>query len=160
MKPTTTRLAVTLVVLGAAVGWGVSLIVQGRTGRSVPIPVLAGSALWLLAIALVAWGMVIKPRLGARIRPDRHPGVQPLPVLVAARVAAIAMAATRMGALVTGLYGGVAGATLAAGASTPAAQQTLLASLLGATGAAATSIAAVRLERWCLLPHGNDDLDR
>lgn len=160
MRPTSTRLVLTLVVLGAAVGWGLSLIVQGWSGRSVPVPILAGSALWLLAIALAVWGTVIKPRLGARVRPDRYPGVQPLPVLVAARVAAIAMAATRMGAVVAGLYGGVCGATLAAGLSTPAAQQTLIASLLGATGAAATSIAAVRLERACLLPHGNDDIDR
>lgn len=160
MRPTTSRLVVTLAVLGAAAGWGLSLIVQGWTGRSVPVPILAGSALWLLAIALLAWGMVIKPRLGARVHPDRHPGVQPLPVLVAARVAAISLAATRMGALVAGLYGGVAGATLAGGMSTPASQQTLLAALLAATGAAATSIAALRLERWCLVPHGNDDSDR
>lgn len=160
MKPSSPSLVATLVVVGAALGWALSVVVDGWTGRSLPVPVLAGSALWLLGIALIVWGWVIHPRLRANVDPQGNPGVSPLPVLVAARVAAIAMAATRMGALIAGLYAGVAIATVASGISTPAAQQTLWSTLLACSGAAVVAGAGLRLERWCLLPHGNDHDDR
>lgn len=160
MKPTSLRLLATLAMVGLALGWAVAVIISGWSGRAVPIPVLAGSALWLLAIALFVWGAVIRPRLRAQIDPASHPGVAPLPVLVAARVAAIAMAAARVGAFVTGVYAGLAAATVADGLSTPASLQSFWASLLAAAGAAATSVAAVRLERSCLLPSGVDKDDQ
>ena len=160
MKPTSAALIAALVIVGATVGWALSVVIDGWTGRSLPVPVLAGSALWLLGIALIVWGWVIRPRLQANVDPSSQPGVNPLPVLVAARVAAIAMAATRMGALVAGLYAGITVATVASGVSTPAAQQTLWSALLAASGAAVVAGAGFRLERWCLLPHGNDDESR
>lgn len=160
MKPTGPPLVTALVVVGAALGWGLSVVVDGWTGRSLPVPVLAGAALWLLAIALLVWGSIIRPRLQANVDPGRHPGVEPMPVLIAARVAAIAMAASRVGALIAGLYGGVAIATVAAGLSTPAAQQSLWSAILAATGSVVVTGAGVRLEHWCLLPSGNDHDDR
>lgn len=160
MKPSSPALIVTLVVVGATAGWALSVVIDGWTGRSLPVPVLAGSALWLLGIALVVWGWVIHPRLQANVDRSRHPGVDPLPVLVAARVAAIAMAATRVGALVSGLYAGVVVATIATGLATPASQQTLWSSILATTGAAVVAAAGIRLERWCLLPQDSDDADR
>ncbi len=160
MKPSSPALVGTLVVVGAALGWALSVVVDGWTGRSLPVPVLAGSALWLLGIALIVWGWVIHPRLRANVDPRGNPGIAPLPVLVAARVAAIAMAATRMGALIAGLYAGVAIATVASGISTPASQQTLWSTLVAFSGAAVVAGAGLRLERWCLLPHGNDHDDR
>lgn len=160
MKPTQPPLMTALVLIGAALGWGLSVVVDGWTGRALPVPTLAGAALWLLGIALIVWGWIIHPRLGANVDPRRHPGVEPLPVLVAARIAAIAMAASRVGALVTGLYVGIAIATLAAGLSTPAAQQTLWSAVLAASGSSLVAGAGLRLERWCLLPSRdkNDDL--
>lgn len=160
MKPSSPPLVVTLVIVGATVGWALSVVIDGWTGRSLPVPVLAGSALWLLGIALMVWGWVIHPRLRANVDRGSSPGVDPLPVLVAARVAAIAMAATRVGALISGLYAGVVVATLASGLSSPAAQRTLWSSVLATTGAAVVAAAGVRLERWCLLPRGNNDGDR
>ena len=160
MKPSSPPLIVALVVIGATAGWALSVVIDGWTGRSLPVPVLAGSALWLLGLALIVWGWVIHPRLRANVDRSSNPGVDPLPVLVAARVAAIAMAATRVGALVAGLYAGVVVATVASGLSTPASQQTLWSSILATTGAVVVAAAGVRLERWCLLPHGNDDADR
>lgn len=157
MKPTSPRLVIILITIGAALGWGLSIVVDGWSGRALPVPVLAGSALWLLGIALVVWGSVIAPRLQANLDPARHPNVQPLPVLVAARVAAIAMAASRTGALIAGLYGGIAIATLASGLTTPATQQTLWSALLAASGSAVVAGAGLRLERSCLLRGGDDD---
>jgi Kef-type K+ transport system membrane component KefB len=159
MRPTHPPLIVTLVLVGAAVGWGLFVVVDGWTGRSLPVPVLAGSALWLLGIALIVWGSVIRPRLRANIDRRKSPGVDPLPILVAARVAAVAMAASRVGALITGLYAGITIATVASGLTTPATQQTLLAAVLAASGAAVVAGAGLRLERWCLLPGDDDDDD-
>jgi hypothetical protein len=152
VKPTSTRLLVILAILGAAGGWALVVIIQGWSGRALPVPVLAGSALWLLGIAFIIWGSVVGPRLRARIDPMVHPGVEPLPGLVAARVAAIAMAASRVGAFVCGIYAGLALATVAGGLSTPASAQAFWASLLAASGSALTCVAAIRLERSCLLP--------
>lgn len=160
MRPTSIRLLTIVIVVGAALGWAVTVVVQGWTGRSVPVPLLAGSSLWLLGIALGIWGLVIRPRLQARIDPRAHPGVLPLPVLVAARVAAIAMAASRVGAAVAGFYAGVAIATVTDGLTSPAATRSLWSALLAASGGAVTCLAAVRLERACLLPSGADDEDR
>lgn len=157
MKPSSPPLVVILVVIGASVGWALSVVIDGWTGRSLPVPVLAGSALWLLGIALFVWGWVIRPRLQAHVRPSAHPDVDPLPPLMAARVAAVAMSASRVGALIAGLYAGVVVAAMASGLSTPAAQQTLWSSVLAATGAGVVCAAGIRLERSCVLPHGNDD---
>ena len=146
-------------MLGAAGGWAVVVILQGWSGRALPVPVLAGSALWLLGVAFIIWGSVVGPRLQSRSDPTAHPGVEPLPGLVAARVAAISMAASRVGAFVAGIYTGLGLATIAGGLSTPASTQAVWASLLAASGAAVTCVAAVRLEHRCLLPSGaeNDD---
>ncbi|MGA1146226.1 MAG: DUF3180 domain-containing protein [Candidatus Nanopelagicales bacterium] len=159
MRPTHPPLIAMLVLIGAAVGWGLFVVIDGWTGRSLPVPVLAGAALWLLGIALIVWGSVIRPRLRANIDRRKSPGVDPLPVLAAARVAAVAMAASRVGALIAGLYAGITIATVASGLTTPATQQTLWAAVLAASGAAVVSGAGLRLERWCLLPDGDDEGD-
>ena len=155
MKPTSIRLLVVLVVIGAALGWALATVVAGWTGRSLPLPILAGSALWLLAIALFAWGWFVRPRV--RARNERMPQAEPMPALMAARVAVLTMAASRMGALVTGFYLGAVTATVAEGISTPASQQTVWSGVLAATGAAATGAAALWIERACLLPAQQDD---
>lgn len=157
MKPTSPRLVIILITIGATVGWGLSIVVDGWTGRALPVPVLAGAALWLLGIALVVWGWIIRPRLQAATDPSRNPGVEPLPVLMAARVAAIAMAASRTGSVIAGLYSGIAIATLASGLTTPATQQTLWSAVLAASGSAVVAGAGLRLERSCLLGGGEDD---
>lgn len=155
MKPTGIRLIVVLVVIGTTVGWALATIVGGWTGRSLPLPTLAGSALWLLAIALGAWGWFVRPRV--RARSERFPQAEPLPVLAAARVAVLTMAAARMGAAVAGFYFGVMIATIAEGLSTPAAAQAFWSALLATTGAAATCAVALWIERACVLPTGRDD---
>ena len=155
MKPNSIRLIAVLVVIGAAAGWAIATVVAGWTGGSLPLPILAGSALWLLAIALFAWGWFVRPRL--RARNERTPQAEPLPALMAARVAVLTMAASRMGAVVAGVYLGAVIATVAGGMSTPASQQTVWSGVLAATGAAATFAAALWIERACLLPEQQDD---
>ena len=155
MKATTIRLLVTLVVVGAALGWAAATVVVGWSGRSLSVPVLAGASLWLLAVSLFVWGRIVRPRLQARYRSDIQ--AEPLPVLVAARVAALAVAASRTGALVSGVYLGILTFTVARGVNTPAAVQTLWSALMAAGGAGATCLVAMWIERACLIPLGDDD---
>ncbi|MCH1402867.1 MAG: hypothetical protein L7U50_01025, partial [Candidatus Nanopelagicales bacterium] len=75
MKPTSARLLLAVTICGAVGGWSLVVIVEGLTGRALAVPVLAGSALWLLAIAFVIWGAVLRPRLEARIDPTTRPGI-------------------------------------------------------------------------------------
>lgn len=155
MKPTNIRLLAVLVIVGIAGGWALAVVVAGWTGRSLPLPVLAGAALWLLTIGLLAWGALVRPRIQARQQP--RPGVTAMPSLQAARVAALTMAAARMGAIVAGAYLGIAIATLAEGLSTPAAEQAFWSALLAATGAAGTSAVSIWIERACVLSVGEEN---
>ena len=63
MKPTSARLLLAVTICGAGGGWSLVVIVEGLTGRALAVPVLAGSALCLLAIVFVIWGAVLRPRL-------------------------------------------------------------------------------------------------
>jgi hypothetical protein len=155
VKPTSIRLVVVLAVIGAALGWALATVVAGWTGRSLPLPILAGSALWLLAIALFTWGWFVRPRV--RARNEQMPQAEPMPALMAARIVVLTMAASRMGAVVAGFYLGAVIATVAEGMTTPASQQTVWSGVLAATGAAVTCAAALWIERACLLPAQQDD---
>lgn len=157
MKPTSARLIAILLAVGLAGGWALGTVVAGWTGRSLPLPVLAGAALWLLAIALFAWGSFVRPRVSARNNPS--PIADPMPALQAARIAVLSMAASRMGAVVAGIYLGVVFATVSEGLSTPAASQAFWSGLLATSGALATCATALWIERACVLPTGDDDED-
>jgi ABC-type thiamin/hydroxymethylpyrimidine transport system permease subunit len=150
MQPTRVRLLVGIAVIAAAVGWGVVQVVDAWLGRLVPVPWAAAGALWLLAGAVAYWALTSRPRL------RHHPGSRPLPPLVAARTAALAMAASRIGALVLGFYAGIA-AGMAPNLSTPSGLQTFWAATAAALGALALVVAAMWLEHLCRLPIGPDD---
>jgi hypothetical protein len=150
MTPTRIRLLAVLAVVAGAVGWGVLTLIEGQSGRVIPVPWLAPATLWFLAIAVLVWALTCRPRLLHR------PGARPMPPFVAARTAALAMAASRTGSLVAGFYAG-----LAIGAfdsrQTPVGNTTLWASVLSTLGAVALVAAALWLEHMCRLPLDGDD---
>lgn len=150
MQPTRTRLLVGIAVVTAAVGWGVVQIVDAWFGRLVPVPWLAAGSMWLLAGAVAYWAFTSRPRLQGR------PGAKPMPPLVAARTAALAMAASRIGALVMGFYAGIA-AGMAPSLATPSGLQIFWAASAAALGGFALVAAALWLEHLCRLPTGPDD---
>lgn len=152
MKPTRIPLLIAIVVIGIAVGWGLVEIVSGQTGRSVPVPLLAGTAIWLLAIALGAWTWFLRPRL------RKEPGSVPVPPLAAARTAALAMAASRTGAVVAGIYAGIAVAAVNS-LSTPAGVSAFSSAVLASTGSVVLAAAALWLEGLCRLPEDDKDGD-
>lgn len=150
MMPTRLRTLVALAVLAAALGWGTVQVVDAWFGRVLPVPWLAAAALWLLAAATAYWAFSSRPRI------QRRPGVRPMPPLVAARTAALAMAASRIGSLVAGFYAGVAVAMISA-ISTPSGSAAFWSATLAAVGALGLVVAAVWLEHICRLPVGPDD---
>ena len=145
MQPTRVRFLVALAVIAAAVGWGIVRIVDGWTGRVLPVPWLAAAALWLVAGAVAYWAWSSRPRL------QHRPGAKPMPPLVAARSAALAMAASRIGALVGGFYAGIA-VGMAPNLNTESGVQTVWAASAAAVGAVGLVAAALWLEHLCRLP--------
>lgn len=152
MKPTTVRLLVALAVLAAAVGWGAVSLMQGQSGRILPVPWLAASTMWILAVALAIWTFLARPRLRHR------PGAKPMQPILAARTAALAMAGSRTGALVTGFYSGVGLAALPS-RFTMAGQETLWAAAGTAIGSLLLVVVALWLEHICRLPLDRDGGD-
>lgn len=150
LGPTSIRLLVVLAVIAAATGWALLTLVLGQTGRVIEVPWLSAGSLWLLAGAVAVWAWMSRPRL------LRLPGARPMPSLVAARTAALAMAASRTGALVAGGYLGL-GVAAVAERGVPTGQQTMVASFVSAAGAVALTAVALWLEHLCRLPQRDDD---
>ncbi len=151
MKPTRIRLLLAIAAVLAAVGWGATRLVDAYAGRSLPVPWTAPAVMVVLAIALALWAR------GTRDRLARKPGTKRIDPLVAARSAALAMAASRTGAVVGGFYAGVATA-LAPMWDVPYVRERILVSLAALGGAVLVVLAALWLERVCRLPPQDDEL--
>lgn len=150
MRPTRVWSLVAIAAIAAALGWGLVQIIDAWLGRLLPVPWLAAAALWLVAGAVLYWAVTTRPRLQGR------PGAKPMPPLVAARTAALAMAASRIGALVAGFYAGVAGG-ISSSIGTPTGASTFWSASMASLGAVVLVIAALWLEHICRLPVGPPD---
>ena len=145
MTPTSLRLLLILGFAGTMLGWIVSLGVESVDSRSVPVPWMAAATLAILAIALWLWTSGVRSRLA------RAPGTKPLPPLVAARSAALALATSRVGAVVSGFYVGLL-LVLVNRLDVPAIRVSALWSALSALCAVALTAIAWWLERILRLP--------
>jgi len=142
---TSLRLLLILGLAGALLGWMVSLGVESLDSRSIPVPWMAAATLAILTIALWLWTTGVRNRLA------RTPGTKPLPPLVAARSAALALAASRVGAVVCGFYVGLF-VVLVNRLDVPAIRESALWSALSALCALALTAIAWWLERILRLP--------
>jgi len=143
VTPTRPRLLVALVVISAAVGWGASRLVDAYADRSLPVPWTAALVMLLLALALALWL-------------TRQPGTKPMDPIVAARSAALGMAASRTGAVVAGFYLGVA-IELAPGWVVAYVRERVIVSLVTVLLAGLVVAAALWLERVCRVPPDASD---
>lgn len=153
MRPTTVRLLLGVAVVAGALGWGAAYLVDVRLGRYLSVPWTAPVTFLLLGVALLLWTRGVRARLA------RKPGTKPLPPLVAARTAALAMAASRVGAFFLGWYLGVLAEFLPS-LSVPAVRQDALAATGSVLGALLVVVAALWLEHSCRLPDPPDGEDR
>ena len=150
MRPTRPRLLVALAVLSAAVGWGIVRLVDAYLDRSLPVPWTAAFVMLVLAIALALWARGTRARLSGR------PGTKPMDPILAARSAALAMAASRTGSIVVGFYLGVAVALLP-GWSVPYVRERVIVSAVTVLLAGLVVAAALWLERVCRVPPDTSD---
>ena len=152
MHATRVRVLVVLAVIGGAIGWALSTVVTGQTGRVVPVPTFAPLTIWMLAIGLLIWTLLSRPRLKSR------PGARPMHPIVAARTAALALAGSRTGALVGGFYLGIGIGALPQ-FSTQRGAATTWSSLAVVLGCVALTGIALWLEKLCHVPNQDPPAD-
>lgn len=145
MTRTRLRLLAGIAVVAAVLSWSVVRAWTTRAGALPQVPWTAAVVIAVVGASVLGAAVVLRPRL-------RHvEGHRPVPPLVAARFAVLALASSRAGAALVGLYGGYLlvvvqdletayrrGLALAAAAC-------VLASLL-------LTVAGLVLERVCRLP--------
>lgn len=169
MKPTRLVPLIVLAAIGLAVGWVAVQLVERFSGRILSVPWAAAIGLVLLAAAVLIWALVSRPRLhdashdrrSTRLapvsvgtaRPARPPRMNPL---VAARTAALAMAASRTGAVIGGFYLGIALALIPVIGS-PSGSESLSASVTCVVACLILVASAVWLESMCRLRDRDDD---
>jgi len=144
MKLERTRLSflVSLGIFSAAFGWSLARLWPHWFLVQLPVPTINAVTMWLLATTLLIWTLLARKRLQSEKRENRmHP-------LVAARTAALAMAGSRVGALVFGFYLGLLAVNLQL-VRTPDVSQRLFTISLVAIAALILTATAVWLERLC-----------
>ena len=161
MKPTRWVPLVAIAAIALAVGWVLVDLVERFAGRILGVPLLAAVALWVLAIGVLGWALLSRGRLGHK--PTSGPaaatasvgGDRRMPPLVAARTAALALAASRTGALIGGFYLGIALGLLGV-RDTPTGSASLAAAVTSVLACAVLVGAALWLEHLCRLREGDD----
>lgn len=174
MKPTRLVPLVMLGAIGLAGGWVAVQLVERFAGRILSVPWAAAVGLVVLAVAVLIWAVVVRPRLLGGPRPlsetrGRRSHLSPATVgssrpanpprmnpLVAARTAALAMAASRTGAVIGGFYLGIALALIPV-ISSPTGSASFTASLTCVVACVVLVVAAVWLESMCRLRDQDDD---
>lgn len=101
MKPTSARLLVMVGLVSGSLGWAAAQVTYAWRAQVVAVGWGTALTVGLLGAALGMWGLMSRPRL------LRRPGAEPMPALVAARTAALALACSRTGALSAGVYAGI-----------------------------------------------------
>ncbi|WP_329788145.1 DUF3180 domain-containing protein [Lentzea sp. DG1S-22] len=111
-----------------------------------PLPVLAGSTLFVIAVAELVFAFSLRARI------QRRPGARPVQPLTAARAVALAKASSVLGALMFGAWTGLLIFVLPVRDSFAAASNDLVAGIVGVVAALALTAAALWLEHCCRTP--------
>ena len=142
MQPTKISMLAVLAVLAAAVGWSFAQLWPTFFGQGMPVSIGSAIAMILVFLTLLIWTLMTRARLkpGATIN-RLHP-------IVAARTAALAMSASRVGALAFGFYVGVFLANIAADYSSAGSDRIRI-SAITSIASLLTAVVALWLERIC-----------
>ena len=134
MKPTRLRLLLPLLVVASSIGWSLARLVQHWTDQFTVVGWSMPTTMAILAAALLVWTLLARPRL------LRKPGHAPLAPLAAARSAAMALAASRVGTLLAGMHLGLAVAVLPVRSAPTAREELLIAGLTFVFSVAFTAV--------------------
>jgi len=152
MQPTKISMLAVLAVLAAAVGWSFAQLWPTFFGQGMPVSIGSAIAMILVFLTLLTWTLMTRARLkpGATIN-RLHP-------IVATRTAALAMSASRVGALACGFYVGVFLANIAADYSSAGSDRIRI-SAITSIASLLTAAVALWLERICQIkePPSNGD---
>lgn len=142
MQPTKISMLAVLAILAAAVGWSFAQLWPTFFGQGMPVSIGSAIAMILVFLTLLTWTLMTRARLkpGATIN-RLHP-------IVAARTAALAMSASRVGALAFGFYVGVFLANIAADYSSAGSDRIRI-SAITSIASLLTAAVALWLERIC-----------
>lgn len=152
MQQTKISMLAVLAVLAAAVGWSFAQLWPTFFGQGMPVSVGSAIAMILVFATLLTWTLMTRAKLKPEAKVNRlHP-------IVAARTAALAMSASRVGSLACGFYIGVLLANLAADYSSAGTDRIQI-SAVTAVASLLTAIVAVWLERICRLKEPPTDPD-
>ncbi len=149
MRPTSWRLLLTTGAIGFAVGFMGARFWDLWTGSPPAVPWAAPLMLFVLAAGFAVAAWTVRPRI------QRREGYRPLDPFVAARFAVLALAGSRTGAAVSGVYLGYAGFLLLDLANDYRRRMVIIA-LVAAAAGLAMAAAALWLERICRVK-GDDD---
>ena len=166
MKPTRWVVLFAIAAVGLGIGWVAVELVERIAGRVLGVPWIAPAALWILALAVLVWAVVSRPSLVddndrnplrpvtavARTSVPTKPDRKRMPPLAAARTAALALAASRTGAIIGGFYLGIALALIPV-RGTPSGSTSMTASVVAVLACAVLTGAAVWLESMCRIRH-------
>ena len=136
-------------VVAALAGWFWADLID-RHGRLPSVPWLAVLVVWVVAGFVGVWALVARRRLNPK------PGAPRMAPLAAARTTALALAGSRTGAVVFGLYGGIA-LRLLQETTVAAGRERLLAAALAALGGLLLAGLSLWLEHICRVHGGPRD---
>ncbi len=151
MTATTWRTLLGWAATGALLGWLFARFVYIARGEVASVPFTAAMVLAVAGVALIYTAFRSRARLEGR------QGTKPLPPLVGARLAALGLAASRVGALVAGGYAGYA-LFLLGDLTTDYRRDVALRCLLCILGATIFIIGALFLEHVLKLPEDSDEV--
>lgn len=146
-----------LAVAAVGIAWPLDLLLLEFWGAFLPIGPTGTAVLAIAAQALGIWGWLVRDRLPkldgqtADGKPNLRRALNPLPPLLAARTAALAMAASRVGSFCAGFYAGLGLAAVTNWGLQVAGQHLLIAATTALVSLALAAV-GVWLERICSLP--------
>ena len=136
---------VSLTFIAGAIGWAVANIWPALFSQAFATPWLTAITMWLIGLALLIWTLLARKK----IKPEK--GKPRLDPLLAARSAALAMSASRVGAIALGFYVGILIENLVFSDS-PASNERAVICGLTAIASLLTTIIGLWLEHICRLP--------
>ncbi|PSL02423.1 uncharacterized protein DUF3180 [Haloactinopolyspora alba] len=150
MHKTTIASLVWAALVAVPIGWSIARVIDAWSGALPPVPWVLPFLLLFLGAGMFAGARAVRQWVGER-RYDRS-----IDALRVARAAALAKATGYFGAVVVGAYAGIGALALTMLHSPQGRDRSVLSAIVVGCAVVLT-VAAIRLERACLVPPSDSD---